>query len=797
MKHLRTAVILIGLAALAAYVVAFYATPMPSLPDDAGVPLLRIELLEMVLFVPKTMLFAHWFGTPAQFELLDRLPVLLAAGAILGWATLLGWLLLTVCRITRCLTRLETVVFAAVVGLNVLSTWTLLMGLLGQLDRTWLITLPASLTLAVACVSYWRQYSTSNSRGPTARGLQTADSVPLLRRSSAEHVVPLLRRSSAEHVVPLLRRSSAEHDPLPGTACKQAVAHDAEKCGQTVPASPSIDHDGAAEIITVQWLWLGLPFVLAILLAAMLPPLDFDVCEYHLQAPKEFLQQGRITFLPHNVYANMPLGAEMLSLLGMVLAGDWWLGALVGKTVTAAFTPLCALAIFAAGRRLYSTGVGVVASLVYISIPWIVDVSSAGLIEGASACYFFLALYAVLLSNELQKGDNLTAQKVHPMAFVILAGYLAGGAVATKYPAVLFVLIPLAVWTFVGHYKRGQRSGVRGQGWEGVIPQTPASERGRLNPLRTAFKALLVFLLAAAIGCGLWFGKNWAFTGNPTYPLLYEVFGGKTWNADKDWHWNQAHRAHEFSAGLLGESFGGVVLTSQLLSPLVVPLALFAFFPFAASRRLRWGLLAYVIFYLAAWWLLTHRIDRFWLSMLPALALLAGVGAYWNTGVWWRRLLEVLLFVGLATNFLLSTGGINNSWFIPLEQLRDTPPLWISDWHWYLNNDSSRGAVLTVGDAGVFDLKSPVLYSTCFDDCVFEQLVKGKTAEEIRAELASRHIAYVYVNWDEIARYRDTYGFTDFVQPEVFNWLVKQEVLEPVQSSSKLSGQVFRVNSEK
>ena len=83
--------------------------------------------------------------------------------------------------------------------------------------------------------------------------------------------------------------------------------------------------------------------------------------------------------------------------------------------------------------------------------------------------------------------------------------------------------------------------------------------------------------------------------------------------------------------------------------------------------------------------------------------------------------------------------------------------------------------MLTVGDAAVFDLKPPVLYNTCFDDCVFEQLVKGKTAEEIRAELASRHIAYVFVNWGEIARYRSpgNYGFTDFVQPEVFDRLVE------------------------
>ena len=104
----------------------------------------------------------------------------------------------------------------------------------------------------------------------------------------------------------------------------------------------------------VLWLLaLAAPFVAVILFGGMLPPSDFDVREYHLQAPKEFYQLGRITFLPHNVYANMPLGSEMHSLLGMTLLGDWWTGALVGKTVQACCTLLTALLLFAAGRRWY------------------------------------------------------------------------------------------------------------------------------------------------------------------------------------------------------------------------------------------------------------------------------------------------------------------------------------------------------------------------------------------------------------------------------------------------------------
>ena len=37
------------------------------------------------------------------------------------------------------------------------------------------------------------------------------------------------------------------------------------------------------------------PFVVVMLLASMLPSIDFDVLEYHLQGPKEYYQAGRIS----------------------------------------------------------------------------------------------------------------------------------------------------------------------------------------------------------------------------------------------------------------------------------------------------------------------------------------------------------------------------------------------------------------------------------------------------------------------------------------------------------------------
>ena len=447
MKYLLNIAILIGLAA---YVVKFYVTPLPELQNDAGQPLWRIQLVGLLLSLPDEHLFSNWFGSPPQFSLGDRLPVLLVAGLILTWAAALGWLLMVLLRwvcgagvspapIKQLwgagvspasvwagetpapqlqLTQLETFVFAVAVGLSALSTWVLLLGLFGVLERTRVFAAPAIVTvLAAAGVGYGRWQQIANHRRLAAAGLAPNSRGPTA--PGAPHHREALPPGYSNHVLP--RR----------------------------------------------WLWLAGPFVLAILLAAMLPPTDFDVCEYHLQAPKEFFQQGKIAFLPHNVYANMTLGTEMLSLLAMVIAGNWWWGALAGKTVIAAFTPLCALGLYAAGRRFYSTSAGVAAALVYISIPWVastsiipanVNVTASGLVEGASACYLFLAVYALLLTG--RTWDRL------PTCHLILAGYLAGAAAATKYPAVLFVLLPLAAWAFfkplgANTSGQGRGSGVR------------------------------------------------------------------------------------------------------------------------------------------------------------------------------------------------------------------------------------------------------------------------------------------------------------------------------------------------
>lgn len=686
-----------------AYLTLFLRTRLPESP----VQMTRGELLRLRVFLPEGAV-ADWFGTPPEFGLFDRWPIIGAAALILSVGWLTGRLLLRSVGL-RCsesgLTRLEHFLFASGAGLNAISLYVLAIGLLGALDR-WSVAIP---TIGILAVSGWS----------------------------------VLRERRA--------RQALETEPA-AAAVSQA------------PRAANAD-DG----ISPRWLWLVAPFAAVILLGGMLPPIDFDVREYHLQAPKEFFQAGKVSFLPHNVYASMPLGSEMFSLLAMLVLDDWWLGALAGKTLIAAFAPLTALALVAAGRRFASVGAGVMAAMLYLSIPWIYVVSTSGLVEGVLAFYLLLAFYAVLTWRKMfvgwpshavtQIGDgpggpsfgdaeNLNPAGVRCCAWLALAGFCAGGAVSCKYPAVVFVVVPLFLYIAFSSGKAG-------------------------------LKPLGVFTLAVVAGCGLWFVKNWALTGNPVYPLLYDWLGGATRTAEKNARWLRIHSPHDFTLPALAESLAAVAWKSSWLSPILAPLAVSGLLA-RRHRALAILLAGYFAYVITAWWLFTHRIDRFWLPALPLLALLAGLGAARSASLAWRRTVLSLLVAAGAISFVYVTSPIScNAYFVSLQTAR-RDARWINPWHLVLNQQvPAEGKVLSVGDAGIFDLRAPVLYNTVFDDspaAIFDH----RDPREIAAELRRRGVSHVYVDWSEIARYRlpgNYGGVPDVVTPGWFAGLVEQGVL--------------------
>jgi 4-amino-4-deoxy-L-arabinose transferase-like glycosyltransferase len=496
------------------------------------------------------------------------------------------------------------------------------------------------------------------------------------------------------------------------------------------------------------WLATGLlvaPFVIIMLLGAMLPAIDFDVLEYHLQGPKEYFQSGRIALLPHNVYTNMPFGVEMLNVLGMEVLGDWWWGGLAGQLLVAFFAPASAMLIAAATARAGSPRGGWLAAIIYLSTPWVYRIAVIAYVEGPLCFYHAALVWAII---RFWNDDSVVRAR-----FWCLVGLLAGAAMSCKYTAFVSALIPFGASAMVDAARSWSR------------------------------KPATAFVLGWSLLVMPWLGKNVLDTGNPVYPLAYEVFGGRPWDEARQAQWSRAHGPKEVTSNALWNSVIDVAGRSDWQSPLYLAFAPLAFLRRGTRRRalLVAGFAAYLF---ATWWLFTHRLDRFWLPMLPPLAILAGLGADWSPRLEWRLARNLIVAVALVTSLVHCSTALCglNEWTGSLAILRSDIPRRLNKPLATIDRELPANAtILLVGQAAVFHMNHQIFYNTVFNPEIIETLARGKKPEEFRAQLKRRGISHIYVDWKEIARHRDPagYGFTDFVTRERFVDWVKSGVLAP------------------
>lgn len=729
---------------IVAYSALFYWLEIPTFSQAFGRPFRRWEFFTFAILLDQ--LAKQWCGQTGQIWVWDRLPILGAAILILlsahGW----GRLSLRLAKVNGSFTSREQFVIGLLVGLGLHSTAVFFVGLAGLLHSRWIIFIWLCLPMALGGIRF------------------------ILRPKALRGV----------NVAPGFLEGLAKQIRTRWTIWQKA---------------------SAMEIAVFVCMAILTGFLL---LGAVLPPTDFDVREYHLQAPKEFYQRGRIEFLPHNVYANMPLGAEMHALLGMVLTGEIRNGALVGKLLIAVYAILGAWLVRQAARRVASDTAGLVAGACFLGVPWVIGVSANGLIDVAfsvAICGSFFVLWVGSFppseSASCAGKSSLAPKKgLHPSrstnqptllergdtqgytGSLFVAGFLAGTAASMKYTGLVYAVLPLALLA--------------------TVIFTPVKKPGG-NGLTSAGTALLVFLVGALLACGGWYLKNLALTGNPVYPLAYSLFDGRGWDAEKAFRWSRVHGPPGFSLGAFLSDSLRILLTSEWQSGLVVPFAAAGLFRTPHSRRL--APVAFVVLWLfTVWWFFTHRIDRFWLPILPFLCILSGIGFETLSIGRAKWVVRLALFAGLFWAFLVTVSGAvaYNRFFAPLRELWGSPER-IGQEHLILNELFSKAPsgsrLLTVGEAAVFDLQMPVLYATCFNQQPWEEITRGKTAEEIRRTLQGLQVAYVYVNWLEIARYRSpgNYGFTDYVQPEQFRELVQAGVLVPVLMPPETPNQIFLV----
>jgi len=518
-----------------------------------------------------------------------------------------------------------------------------------------------------------------------------------------------------------------------------------DRRGSESPRKPGEPSGDGSRASLGFWLAAG-PFLVLMALGAMVPSMDFDAIEYHLQGPKEYYKAGRIAFLPHNVYTSMPFNVEMLHLLGMEVLDDWWWGALAGQLLVAAHAPMAAVLVARGAARAGSPRAGWFAALAYLTTPWVYRLAVLPYVEGPLGYYHAALVWAGFVAW------TETAPVLRRRLWAA-AGLLAGGAMACKYPALVSAVLPFGFVALADALRRRSPS------------------------------AVVAFCLGWAAVMTPWLGKNVVDTGNPVYPLGYQVFGGRHWDEAMDRKWSNVHGPRPVSWELFSNSVLDVAGRSDWQSPLYVALAPLAFLR-RGSRRFAAAVGVYAAYLFATWWLLTHRLDRFWLPMLPPLAVLAGLGADWTRVRAWSALLWPLVGLAVLANLAYAVTPLTGlgEWTGDLYALRRSVPRMLNPA--LAETDASLppdAKVLMVGQAAVFHFEHPLIYNTVFDDETFETLAKGRTPAEVRAALKRLGVTHVFVDWFDIERYRSpgNYGFTPFVTPAEFDRLVKAGVLDP------------------
>jgi hypothetical protein len=234
-----------------------------------------------------------------------------------------------------------------------------------------------------------------------------------------------------------------------------------------------------------EWAWLTLlaaPLLFSIFVA-LAPSFDPDGLGYHLTAPKLWLEDGSIGYLPTFIYANGPMGTEMLYAIGLSVIGD--AGA---KLIHLTASVLATVGIYLVGRRVRSPMVGRIACTLFLFGPLgIYDIIGFGYGEGTATLAIVASLLCWMVWFDERDQGSLRA-----------AALLAGLAVSFKLTSLLFPAA-LALLTVLVIRARGRRAtGFDRVGAKGI--------------------AALCALVAAPVVP--WLARSLVLTGNPVFPVL-------------------------------------------------------------------------------------------------------------------------------------------------------------------------------------------------------------------------------------------------------------------------------------
>jgi 4-amino-4-deoxy-L-arabinose transferase-like glycosyltransferase len=371
-------------------------------------------------------------------------------------------------------------------------------------------------------------------------------------------------------------------------------------------------------VILIVLLILNLLF--ALFANALVPPSLYDELAYHLAIPSTYIQNHSIVYIPTMLQSNWPLGTEMLYTLSMLIAGE---------TVARLVTWLCLIILSAClihyGRKWFGNEAGLLSAVIVTSTPMVLSLTGTTMVEIPLALYSTLAIVTTI--------DWLKTGNIEKF---ILSALFCGIAATIKLngPQTALILAGLI-----------------------LVVMTVRKPKNIIQNI--LFAGFFVFLSLTIVAP--WYAKAWLQTGNPIWPFLNGIFGGRDWDPDGTLYLmrylQSINLAPSIKNWILGFYFisvdkgkyGRFFLGYDYL--FILPFTITALFALKSTSQrqiARWLAILSLAFY-TAWFFQTQQ-TRFLMPWIPLLALLCTAGIAWLWQIrnqWFRGFIRLIIIISL------------------------------------------------------------------------------------------------------------------------------------------------------
>jgi hypothetical protein len=247
-----------------------------------------------------------------------------------------------------------------------------------------------------------------------------------------------------------------------------------------------LDETNKATRVQTLCLLLIVIAVSCISILAWVPPGSRDALTHHLFVPKLYLQQGGIYEIPYLKFSYYPMNLDLLYLVALYFKND-----ILPKFIHFAFALATAALIHRYLKKRIGPAYGLLGALFFLTLPVIVRLSSTVYVD--LGLIFFLFAAILTLFSWIESGF----QPKHLIASAVLCGLALG----TKYNGLvgLFLLGLFCAFVYVRYHAKTKWKNLRAAAWCASF----------------VFVALLVF--------SPWMIRNFAWTGNPVYPLYNSI----------------------------------------------------------------------------------------------------------------------------------------------------------------------------------------------------------------------------------------------------------------------------------